>query len=559
MGKRTCSQGGVRSALQLEEVFEMLEGPLDFVIVTALRVEREAVVRRLSDVRTVQDDGEPLTYYVGTLPVPGEERPFTVAITQLIDMGNPDAAISTTKTIARWRPRNVLMVGIAGGVQGKAALGDVVVSQYAHYYEPGKVTPDGVEHRGRQFNSDLLLYARAQHYEASDWKGEIQVARPDARTGPKLPEVKFGPIACGEEVIADLGALARIQRQCPKMIAVAMEGAGVAKAVLSAGNPPRYLEIRGISDYAGPEKNDGWQEYAADAAAAFTIGFLRSRPFPPGPCPEEVTGRAKTAATIVMIAQSLRAITADELMPILDEDMKRGELEFKHLDFTDLVRNKALTDPQVAAERVAAAHGVLLGELARRADARLVFGGLAAIPLVVLAGHVVSARRYVRLFEFHEHDWAWPGSPAGFPKLVRSPLPKRPIKEPGEAVIRIAISYPVTKADTDAVGLDAQLQIDLSLAEPARFVVKSEEQVREYGRVFRATLDQVRTVMPGCRRVHIFYAGPVALAFHLGQLISENIHPPVTVWNYSRAYDWGIDLAAAVVGEPCVVSPAVAK
>jgi nucleoside phosphorylase len=62
-------------------------------------------------------------------------------VTQLIEMGNPDAAIATTKAIPRWRPRNVLMVGIAGGVKGKAALGDVVVSQYAHYYEPGKRNP----------------------------------------------------------------------------------------------------------------------------------------------------------------------------------------------------------------------------------------------------------------------------------------------------------------------------------------------------------------------------------------------------------------------------------
>lgn len=62
--------------------------------------------------------------------------------------------------------------------------------------------------------------------------------------------------------------------------------------------------------------------------------------------------------------------------------------------------------------------------------------------------------------------------------------------------------------------------------------------------------------MPACRRVHLFYAGPMALAFHLGQQISENIHPPVVVWNYSRRYEWGIDLAAAVSGEPCVVLPA---
>ena len=45
-----------------------------------------------------------------------------------------------------------------------------------------------------------------------------------------------------------------------QMIAVAMEGAGVAKAVKSEGNPPRYLEVRGISDYAGPDKHDGWHE-----------------------------------------------------------------------------------------------------------------------------------------------------------------------------------------------------------------------------------------------------------------------------------------------------------
>src|SRR6266550_2358278 len=67
-----------------------------------------------------------------------------------------------------------------------AARRDVVVSQYAHYYEPGKLTPDGVEHRDRQFNSDLLLYGRAQHYESAEWKGEIQVARRQVRSRGRM-------------------------------------------------------------------------------------------------------------------------------------------------------------------------------------------------------------------------------------------------------------------------------------------------------------------------------------------------------------------------------------
>jgi nucleoside phosphorylase len=536
----------------------MIDPPVDFAIIAALPVEREALVRRLEAVEKVQPDGEPLTFYVGTVSVPGEGKPYTVVVTQLLDMGNADAGITTTRVIQRWRPRNVLMVGIAGGVKGKASLGDVAVAQYAYYYEPAKLAAEGIEHRGRQFNSDLLLYGRAHHYDAAEWKGEIHAVRPDTAGGEqKLPEVRFGPIACGDKVVANLEELAEIQRQCPKMIAVAMEGAGVAKAVLSEGSPVRYLEIRGISDYAGPDKHDGWHEYAANAAAAFSIGFLRSRPFPPGPPPEQIAGQTTPVATLVLIAQSLRPISAEELMPALDEDAKRGELEFLHLDFTDLVRNKVFTDPEAAARRLADPQGALLGAVARRADARLAFCGLAAIPPVILAGHIVTDRRHVRLYDFQPEagSWIWAGMPDSFPPLNRSGLPKRAVKDAGDVVIRMSVSYPVNAADTEALGLAARLRIDLSVPEPVRGVVRSEAQVREYGRVFRETLDQLRKVMPACRRVHLFYAGPMALAFHVGQQISENIHPSVVVWNYSRGYEWGIDLAAAISGEPCVVRP----
>lgn len=535
----------------------MPEPKLDFAIITALQIEREAIVRRLDGQQKVQFDDEPLTFYTGTVKVPGDERAFTVVVTQLLEMGISDAAIATTNVINRWHPRNVLMVGIAGGVRGKAALGDVLVSHYAYYYEPGKITPDAVEHRGRQFNSDLMLYGRAQHYDAAEWMGEIQASRPDSSGDEaSLPSVHFGPIACGELVIASDEALEDIKRQCPKMIGVAMEGAGAAKGALSSGNPPRYLEIRGVSDYAGPDKNDGWHEYAANAAAAFTIGFLRSRPFPPGPPPKDET-EIKPSTSLVLTAESLRTISAQEIMSALDEDTKRGELEFLHLDFTDLVVNKVFTDPEAAARRLADPQGALLGTLARRADAHLIFHGLCAIPPVVLAGHIVTDRQRVSLFDFQPGigTWVWPGTPDGFPSLKCSGMPKRVIKEAGDAVIRMPISYPIHAADIDALQLNARLKIDLEYPAIDRGVVRSEEQVREYGRVFRQTLDSIRKQMPACRRIHLFYAGPMALAFHIGQQISENIHPPVVVWNFSRKYEWAIDLAAAMSGEPCTIRP----
>ena len=54
-----------------------------------------------------------------------------------------------------------------------------------------------------------------------------------------------------------------------------MEGAGVALAVSDSAT--EWIEIRGISDYADETKSDDdWRGYAADAAAAFFVGFLRT-------------------------------------------------------------------------------------------------------------------------------------------------------------------------------------------------------------------------------------------------------------------------------------------
>lgn len=536
-----------------------MQPPIDFAIITALPVERAAVVHRLDGVEKLQFEDEPLTFYAGTAAIPGEATPYTVVVTQLPDMGNADASITTTRVIQRWKPRQILMVGIAGGVKEKVSLGDVVVSQFAFYYEPGKLTLEGTESRARDFNSDLLLYARAQHFETLDWKRHIEVDRPDAGD-QAVPTVHFGPIACGEKVVADLDELKKLRQLCPKMLAVAMEGAGVAKAVLSDAHPPRYLEIRGISDYAGPDKNDGWHAYAANAAAAFTIGYLRDRPVAPGPPPDPTVAKAPHVATLVLSAQSLRTIPADETLAALSDDLKQGELQVLPLDWTDLVENKVFARPEVAAQRLTDPQGPLIGALAQRTDAHVVFHGLAAIPPVVLAGHIVTDRRFVRLYDFHPEQgtWAWPGM-TEFPELVCKGVPKHALKQPADVFVRMAISYPVNVDSTRALGLNPAFEVDLSLPTPARSIVQSEDQVRVYGRAFRQTLDQLAKLMPAGGRVHLFYAGPMALAFHLGQQISENIHPPVAVWNYSRGYEWAIDLRSAISGESCILRPAASK
>lgn len=536
---------------------EKNNGPVDFAIITALRIERKAVLERLDDHQEVKEDEEPLTYYCGHISIPSTGERYSVVVAMLLGMGNDEAAVATTRVIQRWKPLHVLMVGIAAGVRGKVELGDVVVAESCYYYELAKRTLKGEEKRPQQFPTDRLLYGRAQAYEASEWKGEIGAERPTT-PAMEMPEAHFGVIASGEKVIADKATLSKLRKENQKIIALAMEGAGVARAALNNSPNVAFLEVRGVCDFADEHKSDDWQGYAANAAAAFTVGFLRSRPISPLNAKPQ---KGKTAPILVVRMQSLRPISPDELLSTFGDSLKGRDIETISLDFTDLVQGDSLAQPEEAVRRLLDPQGVMFGALARRGDAELILHGLVHIPLAVLAGHLVSDRQQVRIFDFHPTvgagTWAWPEKHNyAFPGLKEHGLPKRTVKQQGDGIIRISVSYQVSAALADINVPGPAFSIDMRVPRPERGIVRSEDQARAYGREFRRVIDSIAQRAPVCHRVHLFYAGPVSLAFHLGQQISGNIHPPMTAWNFRRGnYEWGIDLAAAAMGESCIVYP----
>lgn len=531
---------------------------IDLAIITALKIERKAICQHLEDLEVVQDTNDPYTYYRGRLATASGDEHYEVAVIQLAGMGNDEAAIHTAALIARWHPHSVLMVGIAGGVRGKVQLGDVVVADAVYYYELAKVTTQGGERRPQEFRSDRLLYNRAQAYEESDWKARIGVARPKAReTVEAQPEVHFGHIAAGEKVVADGATIADLVRAQPQVRAVAMEGAGVARAASQQPTPPRFLEIRGICDFGDAEKNDEWQPYAAATVAAFTVGIWRSRPVLPA---VGAVAHANPPRLMVLQAQSLRPINPQEIAPALREIGVQA-FEPVVLDLMDLVAADRLTDPAAAARRLTDPRGRLFAALARRKRTELAFHGLVHIPLAVLAGYLVTDRQPVRLFDYHPgpaaEGWRWPSHEDAGPPWTPTRIPAAPARGDVVAVVRMSVSYAVTVPQTHAVIPTPCIEVDLTVPEPRRNVVTSEAQVRRYGMVFRSELDRLVRVAPGLERIHLFYAGPVALAFHVGQLISANIHPPVTVWNFRQgSYEWGLDLTAAAMQSATMITTA---
>lgn len=366
--------------------------------------------------------------------------------------------------------------------------------------------------------------------------------------------------------MASLPLIAELLGECPQLLGVAMEAAGVAKAVENAGLT--FLEIRGVSDAADLSKDDAGHSYAANAAAAFMAGLLRAHPVRSAGerAKRELAGTPKGRALCILRAQSLRAIDAREILAALPSDLGSRELETVGLDFTDLMtRDRRLTDPEAAARRLADSEGALLEALSRRDERDYAYHGLVHIPLAALAGFIVSDRQKVRLFDFDpapgSESWSWPEPGGSYPALEIAGVPSAQVAGVGDVIVRMSVSYPAGVDASRAAAPDDLLEIDLQVPAPERGTVRSEEQVRAYGSAFRKVLDAVAGHVPGCARVHLFYAGPVSLAFHLGQQISENIHPPVVVWNYRREedYAWGVDLRAACRDEACLLKAAAAR
>jgi nucleoside phosphorylase len=243
------------------------------------------------------------------------------------DMGTTAAAVVATRMDGTFRRlRFGLLVGIAGGVPDRedVRLGDVVVSKGdglsggVVVHDRGKVTPGGFESRpflnsvpevlrntiselesrlmdqGSKISkyiteatkrnphfsdfgfpttsTDKLFHSSYTHVNqqdktCSECNKNFLVPRPP-RNGSV---VHFGVIASGNQVIKDSAERLGILAAHPGVLAVEMEAAGLM-------NVFGCSTVRGICDYADSHKNDGWQRYAAAAAAVVAKEILEIIP-----------------------------------------------------------------------------------------------------------------------------------------------------------------------------------------------------------------------------------------------------------------------------------------
>ncbi len=189
------------------------------------------------------------------------------------------AAILAMKMMVAFRPQYLAITGITAGLSERVRIGDVIVADPSWDWGSGKwITKDNdldflasphqlplspaIRNKLTLMSNDVALLAQIRH----KWPGE----KPDHELS-----IKIGPLASGASVLADGTTAERIRHQHRNLLGIEMETYGVFSAADEAINPkPLALSIKSVVDFAGGEKNDQYQPYAAFTSTMILTHFM---------------------------------------------------------------------------------------------------------------------------------------------------------------------------------------------------------------------------------------------------------------------------------------------
>ena len=203
-----------------------------------------------------------------------------VVATTSTSMGLTGASIAATHLVLGFRPRLLVMTGIAAGTKD-GALGDILVADPSIDYSSGKVELKGGV---REFLPDpypIPLEARLRNVlrDASRVQPLLSAVHEKwSHPHPHSRRLKLhvGPLGAADQVINDPTKILEIRKNWRKLIGIEMETYAVYRAAHEAPSPkPMFLAMKSVCDFAD-KKTDNWQDYAAFTSSEFLYNLVIS-------------------------------------------------------------------------------------------------------------------------------------------------------------------------------------------------------------------------------------------------------------------------------------------
>jgi nucleoside phosphorylase len=237
-------------------------------LITATATEETGLKHMYDDWKLRLLEGDDQRYYETSFERNG--KTFKVITARQSEMGMTAAGVLTMKMISMFKPKYMIMVGIAAGVAHKNAVeqlyGDVVVPDVVWDYSSGKfVSPK----RANVTFGDVGFVPRPHFVNIDDTM--LEAVERAIESPENECHVHIGPMACGSTVVANSEVVEKqIHAQYGNTAALDMESYAVMYAVREAPAPkPKGLVIKSVCDYANEEKSDQYQKFAAFTSAQF--------------------------------------------------------------------------------------------------------------------------------------------------------------------------------------------------------------------------------------------------------------------------------------------------
>lgn len=257
------------------------------------------------------------------------------------------------------------------------------------------------------------------------------------------------------------------------------------------------------------------------------------------------------------IAIELRGLQNSLDVPVENSTAFKG-LTQKHsviVDVRNQADNKAILQPEPAVERILSLlppplQSAMAGKKSK--DVKLVFGGLASVPLTFLAGFLVDDETKVSRVDWDRIKDCWrelvdTDDGDRFDEIIH-----RTGHDTERMVLCVSVSYPVDLDVVFDLYPDAKIvELRLSCVEPDNHW--SDEKQQALSKQFLSTI--VENSRFG--EIHLHMAAPSSMVFLFGQRYDKRNLPSVYVYQYERAssvkYPWAVLVPEAGVRDPQVV------
>jgi nucleoside phosphorylase len=191
------------------------------------------------------------TYFLGRLGI----TDIVLCMTAMGSIGRDSSLIVTSEIIKFWKLPAVIMVGIAFGKDpSKQAIGNVLVSERIHSYEPQRVGPASTVYRGTDYSAKPILLNRFRNVIGWNFK---------APSGHGCGK-QLGAILSGEKLVDNFNFKKELFKSYPNAIGGEMEGAGVAASAEREGC--EWIVVKAICDWGDGTKANEHQEFASAAS-----------------------------------------------------------------------------------------------------------------------------------------------------------------------------------------------------------------------------------------------------------------------------------------------------